>query len=153
MRHACRALAICCFLAALCASAQERGSTRKIVMPSPQLIHCRSAGCSQLWRQDPGESGGVYPAQVFSDLVKGEIVGLTAVYDKSVSPDELRAAINNHYGKWAVLRGRPIWTWRIESEELVISLYDGTDGAMQVTYLKFGAPQSLVPSAHIECKK
>ncbi len=153
MRDACRAIAACCFLASLCAAAQEKATTRKIVLPSPQLIHCRSAACSQLWKQDSGDSPAVYPAQIFTDLVKGEIVGLTAVYDKSVSPDEIRAAINNIYGKWSLLRDGPVRVWRIESEELAVSMYDGTDGVTQVTYLKFGTPQSLVPAAHIDCKK
>lgn len=153
MRHACWAIAIYCFFAGLCASAQERASTRKIVLPSPGLIHCRSAECSKLWKEDPGDSRAVYPAQVFTDLVKGEIVGLTVVYDNSVSPEELRTAINNIYGASPVLRGRPVSAWRIESEQFAISMYDGTDGATQVTYLKFGSPKTLVPSAHIDCRK
>jgi hypothetical protein len=41
-----------------------------------------------------------------------------ARYDKSVSEEELRAAINDRYGKWAVLRG----VWRVESEGFVIQL-------------------------------
>ena len=153
MHKALRIIAVCCFLASLCAAAQERASASKIVLPSPQLIHCRSAECSQLWKQDSGDNRTVYPAQVFTDLVKGEIVGLTAVYDKSVPPEEIRAAVNTTYGKWLYLHGGHNWTWRIESEKLVISMYEGTDGATQITYLKFGTPQSLVPSAHIDYKK
>src|SRR5262249_14301628 len=119
VRNALTVIAGCCFLASLCAAAQDR-TIRKIVLPSPQLIHCRSAECSHLWKQDLADSRAVYPAQIFSDLVNGEIVGLTAVYDKSVSRDEIRSAIDNFYGKWSHLRGSPMWTWRIEPEELVI---------------------------------
>jgi hypothetical protein len=151
MRHACRVIAGCCLLASL--SAAQEATTRKIVLPNPQLIHCRSAECSQLWKNNSGDSPAVYPAQVCTDVVKGEVVGLTAVYDKSVSQAQIRAAIDNVYGKWARLRGGPVWVWRVESENLAVSIYDGTDGATQITYLKFGTFQSLVPSAHIEFKK
>lgn len=153
MRSHCRVIAAYCLLTSLRAAAQDKPTNHKIVLPSPQLIHCRSAECSHLWKQDSDDAPAVYPAQVFTDLVKGEIVGLTAVYDKSVSQDEIRAAINDVYGKFSLLRSGPVWVWRIESEKLAVSLYDGSDGATQVTYLKFGAPESLVPSAHIDVKK
>jgi hypothetical protein len=137
-----------CLLASLCGGAQVGGSTRKIVLPSPRLIHCRSAECSQLWKQDSGDGGTVYPAQVLTDLVNGEVVGLTAVYDKSVSSGELRSAINTLYGKWAFL-GSPTTIWRVESEQFVIQIpEDGSAGAKEVIYLKLGTG-SLVPSAHI----
>jgi len=133
-------------LASLCTSAQAGGSTRKVVLPSPQLIHCRAADCSQLWKQDSSDGGIVYPAQVLTDFVNGEIVGLTAVYDKSVTTEEIEAAVTALYG--APLKALPN-IWRIESEQLVISIYDGKDGAKQITYLKIGTFGSHVPSAHL----
>jgi hypothetical protein len=54
-------------------------------------LRCHAAGCSQLWKQDSDDGDPVYPAQVLTDFVKGEVVGLTAVYDKSVSTEEIRA--------------------------------------------------------------
>src|SRR5580704_8093850 len=90
--------AVGCLLASLCAGAQAGGSTRKVVLPSPQLIHCRAAECSQLWKQDSSDGGIVYPAQVLTDFVNGEIVGLTAVYDKSVTNEEIEAAVIALYG-------------------------------------------------------
>jgi len=105
-----------------------------------------------LWKQDSGNGVVVYPAQVMTDLVNGQIVGLTAVYDKSVSASELRAVIDARYGKWT-FHGTAISMWRVESEQFVISIFAGIDGATQVTYLKIGAPGSLVPSAHIDCRK
>ena len=146
-----------CLLGSLCAGAQAGEITRKIVLPNPQLIHCRSAECSQLWKQDSGDGGVVYPAQVLTDFVNGEVVGLTAVYDKSVSKKELLAAINALYEKSAVhtSNGRVIGgLWRVESEQLAVSLFDGTDGAKEIIYLKIGPVGSHVPSAHIDpCKK
>jgi hypothetical protein len=148
MERAYRAVAAVAFiLASLCAGAQA-GGMRKIVLPSPQLIHCRSAECSQLWKQDSGDGGAVYPAQVLTDIVSGEVVGLTAVYDKSVSKEELRAAINTLYAKSPQVA---IDIWRIEPEQLAISILDGSNGAKEVTYLKFGTYASHIPSAHLDC--
>ena len=103
-----------------------------------------------MWKQDSGDGGGVYPAQILTDLVNGEVVGLTAVYDKSVSDDELRAAIDALYGKWT-FHSDAISPWRVESEHIAVSIFDGDDGTKQITYLRLGKPGSLVPSAHIDC--
>src|SRR6266404_8424438 len=117
MRNARRVIGVVsCLLGALCASAKVGESTRRIVLPNPQLIRCHSAECSQLWKQDSGTGGAVYPGQVMTDLVNGQIVGLTAVYDKSVSASELRAAINALYGKWT-FHSESISIWRVESEQ------------------------------------
>jgi hypothetical protein len=97
-------------VAALSACAQVN---RKVVLPNPQLVHCHSAECSQLWKQDSTDGGIVYPAQVLTDFVNGEVVGLTAVYDKSVSKEELRAAINALYAK--APQAVPDM-WRVEPE-------------------------------------
>ena len=149
MRNVYRVMAAAgCLLTLLCAGAQAGDSTRKVVLPSPQLIHCHSADCSQLWKEDSSDGGIVYPAQVLTDFVNGEIVGLTAVYDKSVSTEELRAAINALYSKWTV--SGLTNSWRVEPEQLVITVTDGSDGAEQVIYLKIGGTYaSHVPSAHL----
>jgi hypothetical protein len=144
--------AVGCLLISLCAAAQVGDGTRKIVLPNPQLIHCHSALCSQLWKEDSADGGAVYPAQVLTDLVDGEVVGLTAVYEKSLSSAELRSAIDNLYGKWALPRA-PTALWRVAPEQLVIQLYERTDGTKQVIYLKVGTFGSHVPSAHIQNDK
>ena len=162
MRKTCEVFGVViCLLASLCATVQAEASTRRIVLPSPQLIHCRSASCSQLWRQDSDDGGVVYPAQVLTDFVNGEVVGLTAVYDKSVSAEELRAAIAKLYGeRFLTVHSDTMSVWRIEAEQLAISMFDGIDGAKEVTYLKFapysgtpGNDPSLVPSAHLDCRE
>jgi hypothetical protein len=144
--------AVSCLFAVVCAYAQAGESMPRIVLPNPQLIHCRSAACSQLWKQGSGDRRAIYPAQIMTDLGNGEVVGLTAVYGKSVSESELRAAIEALYGKWT-FHSVAISTWRVESQQFSVSISDGVDGAKQVTYLKFGNPVSLVPSAHIDCGK
>jgi len=141
-----------CLLASLCPSAQAGDRTRKIVLPNPQLIHCRSAECSQLWKQDSDDGGAFYPAQVFTDFVNGEVVGLTAVYDKSVSEKEVHAAINTLYKKWERLdlKSQHGGLWRVEPEQIVIQLSERSDGTKQLIYLKVSKGiNSLVPSAHI----
>ncbi len=146
MRRTYQTITLTAFLlASLCANAQT--SPRKVVLPNPQLIHCHSADCSQLWKQDSTDGGIVYPAQVMTDFVNGEVVGLTAVYDKSVTREEIRAAVMALYA--ASLQILPD-NWRIESEQLVIAIYDGQDGAKQITYLKIGGTfASHVPSSHL----
>jgi|SRR6185437_14641311 len=137
-----------CLLASLCVNAQVGNRVRKIVLPNPGLIHCRSAECSQLWKQDSGDGGVVYPAQVFTDFANGEVVGLTAVYDKSISLAEIRSVIDTLYPK-AAMRGLP-GMWRVEAEQLVIQLSDRKDGIKQLIYLKIGKNlDDFVPSAHI----
>ncbi len=154
MGNAHRVIAVVgCLLISLCADAQVGGGTRKIVLPNPRLIHCRSVDCSQLWKQDSGDGGGIYPAQILTDVVDGEIVGLTAVYDKSVSTPELQAAFDALYSKAKTVQGNKGSVWRVEPEQLAIQLSGRDDGAKQVTYLKFvkyGELCALVPSAHID---
>ena len=141
-----RLIAVACLSVTFCASAQVGGSPREVVLPSPQLIHCRSVQCSQLWNKNGGP--GTYPAQVLTDVVNGEVVGLTAVYDKSVSVEELRSAIDKLYPNAAIHGLSDLW--RVESDQLVIRLFDRKDGTKLLIYLKIvrGA-DSLVPSAHI----
>jgi hypothetical protein len=144
------AAVIGCLLLTMCAGAQAGDKARKIVLPSPQLIYCRSAQCSQLWKPESNGGSTVYPSQVLTDLVDGEIVGLTAVYGKSVSTEELQAAINKQYAKWTIISGS---VWRVEPEKLAISIADGEEGAKEVIYLKFGTYSSHAPAAHIDCGK
>jgi len=149
-----RVVAVACLLASLEAAGQRGDAARTIVLPNPQLIHCHSAECSQLWKRNSvNGQAAVYPAQDRTDLLDGEVVGLTAVYDKSVSTTELRAAINKFYEKWFLLHSDSISVWRIESEQFAISIADGPDGTKEVIYLRFGTYGSPVPSAHLDCQK
>ena len=93
----------------------------------------------------------VYPAQMSTDFVNGEVVGLTAVYDKLISIEELRSAIDTLYPKSAAFPAGPRGgTWRVETEQLVISLSGRKDGTKQLIYLKIGKKlDDFVPSAHI----
>lgn len=80
--------------------------------------------------------------------MNGEVVGLTAFYDKSVSLEELRSAIDTLYPK-AATPGLP-GLWRVKPEQLVIQLSEREDGTKLLIYLKnVRSYSSLVPSAHI----
>jgi hypothetical protein len=82
-------------------------------------------------------------------VVGGEVVGVTAIYDKAVSTEELQSAIDALYPK-AGIHGLP-GLWRVEAEQFVIQLYERKDGTKQLIYLKIMKPgdAGLVPSAHL----
>ena len=157
MRRANRlVIAMALLSVSLYASAQASSGTHTIVLPNPQLIHCHAAACSQLWKDDSVAKGTVYPAQVLTDVVNGELVGLTAVYDKSVSLTDIRDAIDAKYGRWKradLCSTDKICIWRVDSEQLVINLSSPKDHTLLV-YLKFAKSlDSLQPSAHIYGRK
>jgi hypothetical protein len=147
-----------CLLASLCVAALAAEKPGRIILPNPKLIHCRAAECSQLWRDATGDGEAVYPAQVFTDVVNGEIVGLTAVYDKSVPATDIGTAFDMLFRNWRLAhvndaKDTKMWLWRVESEQLAIALFHREDGTKLVTYLKFGTTESHIPSAHIEQAK
>jgi len=153
MRSAFRVIVAVGLLASL-SSFAHAGKARKIVLPNPQLIHCRSAQCSKLWKEQSSDEGWVLPAQIRLDTVNDEITGLTAVYEKSVSTQEIRAAIDSVYGKSRMATDSDkLWLWRVEPQQLAIQLAAEKNGENQLIYLKFGTPASLAPAAHIDCSK
>jgi hypothetical protein len=86
-----------------------------------------------------------YRAQVLTDVVNGEIVGLTAVYDKSVSIEELLSTIDTLYPNAAV-HGLPD-SWCVEAEQFVIQLSNRKDGTKQLIYLKMARSYSSLESS------
>lgn len=119
------------------------------VLPSPILLKCRSSDCSRLWPEQT-EPGAVYPKQVTVDVNLDCIYGLTASYDKSVSVEEIKAAIDERYKQWAVniSPNSPPYVWRVEPEKFVIQLSlagkqntgkkMADAGTNQVIYIAFG---------------
>lgn len=107
-------------------SQDQHAVGKQIVLPNPVLLRCCSSGCSQLWTAEPRPANAIYPVQVIVDL-SGEQAcarGLVALYDKSVPLDDIRAALDRRYGKWA--RGDnstlPVKLWRVEPEAMAIQL-------------------------------
>jgi hypothetical protein len=80
-----------------------------IVLPNPKLLGCESVTCSQLWLNNDAVPGAKYPKQLRIDFSDGSTTttlvgslfefpngvpyGLTAVYDKSVTIDDVEASI------------------------------------------------------------
>lgn len=128
----------------------KQDNVSRIVLPNPGLLRTCPTNRPQLWR-DPRTSGNaIYPAKFHIDLGEGGCsYGFTRWYDKSVSLEEVRTAINQRYGKWELADfarpGSKMRLWRIESERFVIQLTEvaaedkdenpGESGMTQLIYL------------------
>ena len=99
---------------------------KRVVLPNMKLLRCVSLACSPLWQDKAPDENDIYPKQISVDLPGANPcpLGLTAQYDKSVSMDELKAAIDVRYGKWAKATNptSPVKSWRIETESFSIQL-------------------------------
>jgi hypothetical protein len=111
------------------------GSGKRIVLPSPALLGCRSDSCSQVWQKRDVDADAIFPRQVIIDV--GDR-GVMALYDKSISLESLEASINEHYGRWAFPDNgnRTVKLWRVESDQFSIQL-SAEDDCKRVIYLKF----------------
>ena len=121
-----------------------------IVLPNPKLLTCKGADCPGLWLKE-SEHNAVFPMQLSIDTEQGCVYGMTARYDKSLSIDDLAAAIDEQYAKWIVphFEKGALRLWRVEPEKFAIQLavMDKRDekrgiaeaGTKQVIFLPFGA--------------
>ena len=127
------------------------------VLPSPKLLTCRSTDCSRLWPED-AEQGAIYPKQVTIDVNRDCIYGLTASYDRSVSFDEIKAAIDERYKQWAVNPpNSPPYVWRVEPQRFAIQLSTASKqndkktkteaGTSRVVYIAFGGEAACATAA------
>ena len=78
------------------------------------------------------------------------LYGMTAIYDKTVSFDDIRAAIDERYKTWSVpeFANSPLKMWRVASEKFAIqlSVVSKKDekrnvaeaGSTQAIYIAFG---------------
>lgn len=73
-----------------------------VVLPDPKLL-----GCMVLQRP-LADTNVPYPKQVSIDFDQASGRGVMAVYDKSVSIDELKLAIDDRYGKMSLARHRNV---------------------------------------------
>jgi hypothetical protein len=120
-------IAAAIFMSCLACYGQGKPETGKhVVLPNAKLLRCVSLGCSQLWQDKAPDENDIYPKEVTVDLPGGTPcpLGVMAYYDKSVSLDDLRAAIDLRYGKWAKASNdtSPVKLWRVESESFSIQL-------------------------------
>ena len=96
----------------------------RIVLPNPTLLRCKSSDCSHVWLEKSAETNAVYPKQITIDMNQSCLYGMTALFDKSIPLDDIRAAIDERYGKWAVPEfvNSPLKIWRVEPEKFSIQL-------------------------------
>jgi hypothetical protein len=120
----------------------------RIVPPNPDLLRCKSSACSQTWLEKSGQADAIFPKQVIIDMNQDCLYGITALYDRSIPVDEIRNALDERYGKWAVSAAAPLRVWRVEPDKFAIqlSVADKNDqerqiadvGTKQVIYIAFG---------------
>lgn len=126
-----------------------------VVLPNPKLMGCESVICSQLWLNNDGLPDAKYPEKLSIDFSDGSAnkngslfefrngapYGLMAVYDKSVTIDDVAASINEHYGKWVYGdTAGPVKLWKVEPEKFVIQLSSHKSGPLLI-YLPIAAKQ------------
>src|SRR5690242_11485040 len=96
-----RTIAFFSVVSLLCCVPAAPEKSGHIVLPNPRLLGCRAFVCAQLWPEDASPND-TYPRQVMVDIF-GDIPcpsGLEAIYEKSVSVGDLKAAIDKEYGQW-----------------------------------------------------
>jgi hypothetical protein len=120
-----------------------------IVLPNPKLLRCNSSDCFQLW-SEATEQKGIFPKQMIVDMDQGCIYGMTALYDKSVSLDEIVSAIDDRYKHWTVngMSHPFLHVWRVEDQKFSIQLTLASKedekrnaaeaGTRQAIYIAFG---------------
>ncbi len=126
-------------------TAMAQSGGRHIVLPNPKLLGCSGAGCAELWQDTTKDENAVYPWQVSTDVNNQAVIGIVALYDKPVSFDEVKSAIDERYGKWTLLdTEKPrLKMWRVESEKFTIQLAPKKNGMIQLIYLVFDAKHDL----------
>lgn len=104
------------------AATEENGS--RVVLPNPELLRCNSSDCDQVWLKDSVQTGTIFPKQVSIDMNQSCLYGITAIYDKSVPFDYIKAAIDEHYKKWFLpeFADSTIKLWRVTPEKFAIEL-------------------------------
>ena len=138
-------------------AAPARGT--HVVLPNAYLVGCKAPSCYQVLPDASSDPSAVYPWQVRLDFNQPAIIGLIALYDQPTSMDDVQAAVDARYGKWAMadFRTGPVRLWRVEPpEKFVINLSVNDDGMAQLIYLSYGAkhPTSDQGSARVlrECE-
>lgn len=109
----------------LCGARVAPEKDRHIVLPNPKLLGCRASACSQLWPNE-ASTDAIYPRQMVVDIFGDNPcpLGMEAIYEKSVSMDDLKVAIDREYGQWGQPGNAnlPVKLWRVDPEQFAIQL-------------------------------
>jgi hypothetical protein len=121
---------------------EENG--KRIVLPNPQLLRCKSSDCFDLWSGTP-PANAVFPKQVSLDFNQGCIYGLTALYDKSIPLDDVRSAIDERYAKWVMphFARPPMMIWRVEPEKFIVDLHVAGKLDQEVYFIEAGTKEVI----------
>jgi hypothetical protein len=131
--------------------AADKGKPKHVVLPNTKLLRCKAADCFQLWSENSSDADGIFPKQMIIDMDQNCLYGMTAVYDKSISVDDLKAVIDASFAEWGF--GDPanptMKLWRVTPDKFAIQLTVASKndekrnvadaGTKQVIFLAFGA--------------
>jgi hypothetical protein len=118
------------------------GRGAHIVLPNESLIGCKVPSCYQVLPDASSDPSAIYPWQVRLDFNQPAIIGLIALYDQPTTIDDVQAALDERYGKWALadFHTGPVRLWRVEPPaKFVINLTTNSDGMVQLIYLSYDA--------------
>lgn len=118
---------------------QKRG----VIIPDTGLMKCRLGECATMWSTVGTKLGAVGPWRVTIERLGEDPCpnGIIALYDESVSMEELEAAVSARYGP-AYLKGAASGgTWNDETNKAVINLASLADEASPDTHLPADTPQ------------
>jgi hypothetical protein len=122
------------------AQVASQNSQKHIVLPNPALMGCKTGSCTQVLPDKIADPDAVYPWQVLVDFTNGKVIGLIAFYDQPTTIDDVQAAVDEHYGQWAMadFRTGPVRLWRVEPpQKFVIQLGTAGSGMVQLIYLTY----------------
>jgi len=112
--------------------------TTEVILPDTQIIGMDLKNYVP-FHDDKSATQKKYPMQLVIDADNGKIVGVKALYDKSVSFIEAESSINKFYGDWHISRSeKPLTSlWRVTPKEIAIQLSLYSNGYVEVIILPF----------------
>jgi hypothetical protein len=107
---------------------QHAGQSR-VVLPNPELLHCRFGECAQMWSTVGAKPGAITPWRVIIERLGNDPCpnGIIALYDKNVSMEELVDAVTERYGSAYLKFDSPGGIWKDVSKNLVIDVFPLAD--------------------------
>jgi hypothetical protein len=127
---------------ALGGAVAKHASGPYVVLPNSKLIGCKGSDCSQVWQELRPETAAIYPHNINIDIENGAVLGIVAHYDKSVSVGDIKASIDDHFGKSTYVidnETSPVKVWRVDAEKISIQLSEEDTGMKEVIYLSANA--------------
>lgn len=117
----------------------DDSSNSNVVLPNSKVIGNSSENIPQIWQNIHKKGNAIYPKQLTIDINNNALSGMMALYDKSISIDDIKVAIDNHYSKWASASNStsPVKLWRVVPNKFAIQLSIADDGMKRVVYLPF----------------